>query len=55
MTFSRLPTVVETIERGWTLTLHDILYLKESWFIGMSNSHDEESNEDQQMEEEGGN
>ena len=32
-----------------------LLYLEESRFFGMCDSHDEESNEDQQMEEEGGN
>ena len=32
-----------------------LLYLEASRFFGVRDSHDEESNEDQQMEEEGGN
>ena len=36
--------------------LHVYAYLKESWLTGVCNSHDEQSNEDQEVEkEEGGN
>ena len=31
------------------------MYLKESWLTGVCNSHDEQSNDDQEVEEEGGN
>ena len=30
-------------------------YLEEPWLTGVCNSHDEQSNEDQEVEEEGGN